>query len=829
MTKPMSRQLLASALPLLFAAPAYAQGPAPAVDGGQAAATGGRVQLVSAAGAETDDTILVTGTRRRDRSVTDSAVAVDVIAPETLATTGFADVNDALRTLLPSFNVHRLSGNDGSSFVRPVTLRGSPADHVLLLLNGKRRHRAAIVQIGTGHATTSGSQGQDYNVIPPIALSSIEVLRDGASAQYGSDAVAGVINLEMKSDRQGGSLMAQVGKHFDTGGENYDLQGNVGLPIGQGFLNVSAQFTDQFKTFSPGKNNGAEALRAMGVAKVPVNAAGSGEPRYQAVKTTWNAAIPIGGEVEGYMFGNFMLSNSSVGFFYRQSTAAGGLPAHASFRNSAFDNTPAYPENWDLRSIYPGGFTPEFGGEMVDYATVVGIRDNEGDFNWDIFGRLGNNKVDYSITSTINPSLGAASPTNFKPGSLAQREIEFGGDASYKFASGVFASDILVFGGVSYRRETYTIGAGNPLSYAVGPLRDLPVGSNGFQGFSPDIAGEFDSSSYAVFAEVDLDFTEAWNFSVAGRYEDYTEFGSNFSYKAATRLRLSDSFAIRGSVSTGFRAPAAGQLFGSSQTSQINAQNQFILDAVLIPGSPAAQVFGSSPLIPETSFNMSAGLVFTSGRLLFTLDFYQIDVDDRLLLTPSVVTTAAQRAALAALNFPNGASVQQVRWFQNKLDTRVRGFDLVSTYGFDWGQNGQTDISLAVNYNEQKLRTDPSAFFGPSTVIEFERGLPRWRGTASANTSVGDFGLLVRGNYFGAWKRRDGATFRERDPAVLVDAEISYRGIANTDLSVGARNILNKFPPDRGEALKAVGLIRDNHSVFGVSGGFYYLSARYRF
>lgn len=819
MSNLLSRLLLSSVMSMAMVSVAHAQEAAPASEGD------------SAETANEGEAITVIGSRRKDRSVADSSVAIDVIAPETLTETGYTDLNDALRSLVPAFNVQRLSGNDGSSFVRPVTLRGSPADHVLLLMNGKRRHRSAIVQIGTGHATTSGSQGQDFNVIPPIAFSTVEILRDGASAQYGSDAIAGVINMELKRNRRGGSILAQVGEYFEGGGRTYDIQGNIGFGLGpNGYLNLSAQYTDQAKTFSDGKNVGAEALRAAGVPGVPEHTSGSGEPKYEAFKSVWNAGIDIGGGLEAYTFGNYMRADSSVGFFYRQSMAAGGLPAHSTFANSAFDGTPAHPEIFDLRNVYPGGFVPEFAGQTDDFSTVAGFRDTEGAFNWDLFARYGDNKVDYTISGTINPSLGVESPTTFKPGSLAQREIEIGGEVSYKIANDMFANDILIFGGASYRKETYTIGAGDPDSYRVGALRDLPVGSNGFQGFSPDIAGKFSSASYAVFAEADVDITEAWNLSVAGRYEDYEEFGNNFSYKAATRFELSDLLALRGSVSTGFRAPAAGQLYGTSQTSQINAQNQFILDAVLIPGSPAAQIFGSDSLKPETSFNMSAGLVVTAGsNFLTTIDLYQIDVDDRLLLTPSITTTAEQRAALAALGFPNGASVQQVRYFQNKLNTRVRGFDIVSTYGFGWGNRNRTDLSLAVNYNEQHLRTDPSSFFGPSTVIEFERGIPRWRGTASATHDIGDFSLMTRAIYYGAWKRRDGATFLPREAEVLFDAEVTYSGFENFDLSIGARNIFNKFPPDRGPGLRRVGLIYDNHSVFGVSGGFYYLNGKFKF
>ncbi|OBX19292.1 hypothetical protein A9995_08995 [Erythrobacter sp. QSSC1-22B] len=786
-------------------------------------------ELSEAPGADTAITVI--GSRRKDRSITDTSVAVDVIQPEAISTTGYTDLNDALRTLVPAFNVKRLQGNDGSSFVRPVTLRGSPPDHVLLLLNGKRRHRAAVVQIGTGHATTSGSQGQDFNVFPPIAFERLEVLRDGASAQYGSDAIAGVVNVVLKDDTSGGSVMAQAGKYYDVGGETYDVQGHLAFGLGEtGYLNVSGQYTHQNKTFLGGKNVGAEALREMGVADVPVHTAGNGEPFYEAIKTVWNAGVGLGGDLEAYSFGNYLKSDSSVTFFYRQSMAAGGLPAHSTFRDSAFDNTPAYPETFDLRSIYPGGFTPEFAGETEDFSIVGGLRDDEGAFNWDVSARLGNNHIDYRIYNTINPSLGAASPTSFDPGGLTQREFQLEGDVSYGIPNGIFASDILVFGGASYRKETYEITAGEPASYEVGPLRDLPVGSNGFQGFSPDIAGSFTSDSFAFFAETDVDLTQAWNIGLAGRYEDYEQFGSNFSYKLASRFELSDLLAVRGSVSTGFRAPAAGQLFGTSQTSQINAQNQFILDAVLIPGSPAAQIFGSQPLIPETSFNMSAGIVVTGDSgFTTTLDFYQIDVDDRLLLTPPITTTAAQRGELAAIGFTNGASVEQVRFFQNRLDTRVRGFDLITTYGFDWGPAFETNVSLAVNYNEQKLRTDPTEFFGAGTITEFERGLPRWRGNLTLNNEFGDFQIMTRANYYGSWRRRNGNEFLEREPAVLFDAEITYTGLEVVDLSLGARNLFNKFPPDRGEGLKRVGLIYDNHSVFGVSGGFYYLNAKIDF
>ena len=815
MSKLISRLWLSSALSMVAMPVAYAQ-EAPSV-----------AEEESAEAADSNDAILVLGTRRKDRSVTESSVAIDIISTEQIATTGYTDVNDALRTLVPAFNAQRLQGNDGSSFVRPITLRGSPADHVLLLMNGKRRHRASIVQIGTGHASTSGSQGQDFNVIPPIALANVEVLRDGASAQYGSDAIAGVINLDLKRAKSGGSIMAQAGQYYQSGGRTYDLQGHIAVPVGDNaYFNLAAQYTDQAKAYARAAvHEGAAALRAAGVPGVPAHPEGNLDPRYMAFKSTWNAGIELGDELEVYTFGNYMTGKSSVTFGLRQPFAAGGLNGHSTYRNSAFDLSPAHPQAFNLAAIYPGGFTPEFAGDLEDFSALVGVRDQNGPWNWDLSARYATNTVDYTITGTINASLGVNSPTSFKPGSLTQREVQFDAETSYELTD-----NILAFAGASYRKETYVIGQGDLASYTTGPLRDLPAGSNGFQGFSPEFAGTFDSASYAVFAEVDADITSWWNLSVAGRYEDYDQFGTNFSYKAATRFELSDAFALRGSISTGFRAPAAGQVFGTSLTSQLDGRGGFILDAVLVPGSPAARVFGSLSLKPETSFNMSAGVVFTGlDNFLATLDFYQIKVDDRLLLTPSRKTTAAERAALAALGFPNGADIEDVRYFQNEMNTRVRGFDFVSTYRLNWSDMASTDFSLAVNYNEQQLRGAPPVGFTSAIVTEFERGTPRWRGNFSATTKVGDFALMARANHFGAWRRLDGATFLPRKAVTLFDAEVSYTGVQNVELSVGARNLFNIFPPGRGAARARSGLIYDNHSVFGVAGGFYYLNAKYKF
>lgn len=773
---------------------------------------------------------VTTGTRRQGRTDTQSLVPIDVISPDELVSTGYVDVNDALRTSVPAFNVQRLPLNDGSSFVRPATLRASPADHVLLLLNGHRRHRSSVVQIGTGHATTSGSQGQDFNMIPPIALGSIEVLRDGASAQYGSDAIAGVINLTLRDADNGASFIGHAGQYFG-GGDVLDAQGNIGLPLSEnGFINLSIQLTEESGTYRHGPHVGAEALRQQGVQDVPEHPVNLGDPAYSAIKTSWNAGLDLGNGMQGYLFGNAAITDSEVGFFYRQSIAAGGLGQHASYAQSAFEGTPAHPQQFDLAAIYPGGYVPIFGGEQTDFSTVLGVRREESEsFGWDLSARWGRNEIEYRISNTINASMGVDSPTSFRPGSLAQREYQLNADFYKSFNVDGLASELFFYGGLSYRNEAYTIGVGDPASYRAGPLQDLPVGANGFQGFSPDAAGEFETDSIAAYLEVETDITDRWTFAAALRFEDYEAFGDNLSYKLATRYDLTDNFAVRGAVSTGFRAPAAGQLFGQSQTSQLD-QGNFVLDAVLVPGSPEAAIFGSTPLVPETSTSFSGGFVVTAGALSATLDFYQIDVDDRLLLNDAIATTPAQRAQLAALGYPNGAGVQTVRYFQNRLDTRVRGFDLVASYLFDWNNGQTTNLSLATNYNEQILRSDPTGIFSPAKVQEFERGTPRWRSNITLTHTVADFELMGRAVYYGSWRRLNGATnFLPRDAEVLYDAEVRYRGFENVTVTLGGRNLGNTYPPGRGPGLDAFGMIYDNHSVFGTSGGYYYLGLSYDF
>ncbi|WP_417451303.1 TonB-dependent receptor plug domain-containing protein [Kordiimonas sp.] len=782
------------------------------------------------------DEIVTIGSRRRGRTVTESMVPIDVFQLDGFSSTGYADMNDAFRTLVPAFNAKRLPLNDGSSLVRPVTLRGSPSDHILLLLNGKRRHRSATVHIATGHASTSGAQGQDFNVIPPIAMKRVEILRDGAAALYGSDAIAGVVNMTLRDSRDYSVASAHIGKYYDGGGATKDLQVNLGLPLGaQGFASLSAQYTHQNPTRTGGVHQGAQALRNAGVPDVPTPAVNMGEPFYEALKTVLNAGLPLGNDLDAYLFGNYMVSDSAVRFFYRQPIDAGGFARHATYRPSVFQGTDGHPENFDLQTVYPGGYTPQFGGRQQDASMVGGVRRESTDgLSWDAYLRWGWNEIQYNIENTINASMGVQSPTSFAPGALAQREYEGGVELSYPLEIGLPIQRGIFSAGLSYRSEAYTIRPGDEASYRVGPLVDLPAGANGFQGYSPDIAGTFTAASYASFLSYDADISDRLSAAATGRFEHYEKFGDNFSYQLSSRYKLAEGLAVRGSLGTGFRAPASGQLYGTSQTSQSSVAGDFILDAVLVLDAETAKIFGAEPFKPETSFSMSAGVVakLQTGTTL-TLDFYQIDVDDRLTLIPEFDTTPEQRQQLAAIGYPNGEAVQQVRYYQNILDSRIKGFDLVVLHGWNWAGGDNTTASLSLNYNDMSLRTPRAEeVFTPEKRIEFEDGIPRWNGNLSVTHVQNRVTFMVRGTYYGSWKRRsvvEGKPFLSRSPAVLFDAQAAYRLDDGLELQIGARNIFNKKAPQREPEIIATGNNVDNHSVFGVSGGYYYAGLRYDF
>ncbi|MCI4643522.1 MAG: TonB-dependent receptor [Hyphomonadaceae bacterium] len=638
------------------------------------------------------ETIVVTGGRGQPRTVSDSPVPIDVFNEEAIDAVSFIDTNDVLKTLVPSYTLARQPISDGGTFIRPASLRGLPTDKTLVLVNSKRRHRAALVSIGG-----SGTQGPDLATIPSTALKSVEVLRDGAAAQYGSDAIAGVINFILKDNAEGVTLTAQTGQYYEGDGTEYIVAGNIGLPIGEdGFLSISAEYSDAEATSRsepycelwactdpnnpafPGPINTMVAGYDIDTytAGLPDANIGFGDvvqpwgqPESSGFRLFYNAGYDLG-FAELYSFGNYSTSEADGSFFYR-------FPGNGTIENLRLEDGSL----WSPLFFFPGGFTPRFFGEVTDYSLLGGIKgETEGGFTWDLSGRFGSNEISYTLKNTVNPSLGNMSPTSFNPGDLINEELQFQADFGQSFEVG-FSSPLLFAFGLSYMDESYELVGGDMASYAAGPYagvdpwdfctdtylptaagagiadldcanytendsdgdgieddgipglepvyRVVGVGSNGFPGYSPEFSGEYTRDSYAAYIDVSADVTDALFLQGAVRFEDYSDFDSEVVWKVAGRYEFTPNFAVRGSVGTGFRAPTPGQQGTTNVSTRL--PNGFPVATGLFPaGGPVAQALGATPLEPEKSTNYTLGLTTNWDAFTLTVDAYQIDLEDRV-------------------------------------------------------------------------------------------------------------------------------------------------------------------------------------------------------
>jgi len=824
--------------------------------------------------------IVVTGTRRTDRTVTESAVPVDVFDAATLAAQAPSDMNSVLRNLVPSFNVGRFTTSDGSAFVRPPTLRGLPPDEILVLVNGKRRHRSALVQLAGG-SLAAGSQGPDLAQIPVIAISRIEVLRDGAAAQYGSDAIAGVINYGLRRDREGIDLTARYGQFYDGDGENLQLAANIGLPLGEGFLNVSGEYVDAKQTSRGVQRAGAAALQLARpdlAAGVPDPAQILGDPLIEAGRIFVNAGIPLAGEDELYLFGNWGRTNTAIDFNYRQPVTVTGPNRYGTGTASygyasgvyetlyldrlANGNYSATGRTFNYSSVFPSGFTPRFIGTVRDLSAVGGYRGRaDWGLRYDLSLSYGQSRVDYEMNNTVNPSLGPVSPTSFYLGRLEQRETNVNADFTYPVNLGL-ASDLTVAFGGEYRNEAYQIGLGDAASYTVGPYAfqtvqrangttftvTQQVGANGFPGYGPNATVDNSRNSYAGYLDLEVDVVDGLSISGAIRHEHFSDFGNTTNVKGTARYAFSPAIAIRGAASTGFRAPTPGQSFTTNIATAFVGGNP-VETATLPPTSAAAAFFGASPLEPETAVNFSAGAVFTpTPRLTVTVDAYQIKVDDRIGISGNFdITTAAQREQLRLLGVENYASLGRVRYFTNAFDTRTRGIDLVANHTVDTGF-GRFNTVLAGNHNVTRVTA-----FNPTIITRERRGdienlTPKWRANLTENWTLDGFGVTARAQYFGKLTSFDlpanGGDLTFGDEWVF-DLELSYRVNDRLRLAVGAENIFDAYPDRNFRAAGGTGLngtplqnffaFTDatvtgarylGDAPFGFNGGFWYARAQ---
>lgn len=793
------------------------------------------------AGTDETDEIIVTGTRRNDLTAANSPTPIDIISSEELLSQGSSDVNDILRQQVPSLNVQRFTSNDGSVFTRPYSLRGLPPDQTLVLVNGKRRHRGATVQL-SNIPYIRGSQGPDLATIPSIAIGQLEVLRDGASANYGSDAIAGVLNFRLRTEREGATLIARYGQYYEGDGEDYLLQGNIGLPFTSGgFVNVSGEYANSGITSRQNQRPDAQRLIDAGVPGVPVPAQRTGNPDFEAARLFVNAGVDLSDTMEFYTFGNYSWSAGTTAFFYRDPAS------NPLFASIPLTQTPGGPR-FTFRSQFPGGFAPDFHATIRDASLVGGVRGNlAGDLTYDLSSSYGRNDVSYRITNTVNPSLGPLSPTEFRAGELEQRELNFNFDLTYPLEVS-FAESLNLAGGLEYRRETWEVTPGELASYQVGPFGSvldpdtpnptdrigLPAGSSGFPGLGPSQAGTFSRSNWAAYTALEGDITRRLSLGLAARYENFSDFGSAFTWKVNGRVEFSDAIAVRGSVNTGFRAPTPGQSNVSSTFANIDAiTGAPFITGIVSPSNPVALLFGARPLDREKSFNIAAGIVLTPARrLTLTLDYFNIKVENRIGLSGGFTLTPAQRAQLVAAGIPGGGDFRTIQFFGNAFDSRTQGVDAVLTYGFDI-LSGKATLSANANYTKNEVtRAGPLIAGDRERLLELEDFVPDWKGNVAFNYQGDRIGLTTTASYYGEWTDfgPNVANDQTGGAEVLVDAEVSYRLTDNFTLAAGGSNIFDNYPDREVRPSQLINGFRYlRFSPIGFNGGFWYVRGTAKF
>jgi iron complex outermembrane recepter protein len=847
-------------------------------------------QQETAQGINDQAAIVVTGTRRTDRTLADSPVPVDVIGADAIANTGQTETNRILNQLVPSFNFPQPSIADGSDALRPATLRGLSPDQTLVLINGKRRHVSALLNInGT---VGRGSAAVDLNLIPGLSISRIEVLRDGASSQYGSDAIAGVINIQLKNASHGGRASVTYGRYISTIDNVANITGlqvnaagqpildpadnryflansngnikardgdtitsaiNFGLPLGpHGFVNLTAEYRSRDQTNRSGFDLRPNYVRLPSGLFDPREVTFDrrefrfGDPQTHDYNFFLNSGFEVSPGWDLYAFGSYNRRYSDSAANYRQENNS----ANVNYAVLAPNVAPA-PAN--IVPLTPNGFLPLIDTDLEDYSGTVGIRGDISGWKTDLSVGRGHNRFDYQVNNTLNTSFGTASQTSFDAGGLRYGQTVANLDFAKEYSVG-FAKPLSVAFGAEYRGEDFKIRPGELQSYAIGPLfrpgipnttlancnaqggvlvgtnctfpgRAAGAGAQGFPGIPANSATDVSRHSYAGYVELDTDPFEGFTTTLAGRYEHFSDFGSTWNGKFAARYEPIKGYALRGSISNGFRAPSLQQqYFTTTSTNFINGVPVDI--ATLAVSSPAAVAIGSKPLKPEKSVNLSFGATANPVHgLTLTADFYSIKIKNRIVLTETLGTggtgntapvQAAVTALLAASGFPQVAAA---RFFINGLDTTTHGVDLVAAYHFRTGDLGSWNLTAAYNYNKTKIDrrlSDVGALaqipgvvlFGRVEGIRFTNGQPRDKVVFSADGDIGDFGITARTTRYGKVVS-PGATNPIAAPTSLTafgpddiflgakwitDLELRFKAGDRAEFAIGANNLFDVYP-----------------------------------
>lgn len=768
-----------STFALLTAAPAFAQSAEPVAD----------------EAAQVDD-IVVTGTRVQNRSRLDTLAPVDVVTSEALQTRGTTEFATALAQAVPSLSFQRPSANDGSDSIRPITLRGLSPDQTLVLVNGTRRHASALVNVNG--VVGRGSAAVDLNTIPTGALDRVEVLRDGASAQYGSDAIAGVVNLRLKEASSGGGASVTYGQYFTTvktaRGERDETDGGTvtasawqGFSLGDdGFLTLSAEYLNRESTNRSDYDPRAAANGAI--------TARFGDPDVEQWTVFANAGKGLGNGWEAYGWAGYQDRDSEGAAFPRLS-----------------DNVN------NVASIYPNGFLPKVAINSKDASLAGGLRGELAGWNTDISLTYGRNALDFRTEDSLNSTYGATSPTSFESGSLIYDQLVLGADFSREFEVGLSGGPLNFAWGLEQRWENYKIEAGQPESYNRGPLganTALTGGAQGFVGFQPSNAVDVDRDNFAAYADVEIPLTDKLRVEGAVRFEDYSDFGDTQTGKLSARYDFTPSFALRGSVSTAFRAPSLQQSYFTSTASVI--QNGAVVETGTFPATSAvATALGARPLKAETSTNYSVGAVVRLGRFDLTVDAYKIDIDDQIVLSELI-----RSPILDPLR------VQAARFFLNGVSTSTKGLDIVGRYRLPTDQAGNFDFTVAANFNDVSLNTALApTLFARQRILTIEDGTPDTKVSASADWSRDKWGATVRATYYGDVLQPGSTAANDYSTGAktVVDLEGRFQLTERVGVAIGVDNVFDEYPDFVPASLNSNGVLGfPYYSPFGFNGRYGY-------
>ena len=778
------------------------------------------------------DTVIVTGSRGSEvRTVTSSPAPIDVIDSAQLEKTGESSLRGALQKTLPSFS-QRPSGTSNDSIARPYSLRGLNGSNVLVLVNGKRRHNSAVINLDSTAAY--GTNPVDLDMIPISAIDHVEVLRDGASAQYGSDAIAGVINIILKQRDNGGSVSTQYGQYYKGDGDNLRQTLNQGLALGDngGFFNYALD-AKSVQTATRSR----EATGNLYFAGDPRNDSAdrhvqkNGLPKIKAINLSYNAELPVSDALTLYSFSTFSKRDARGGQNYRRPNSTNIIP-----------------------EIYPDGTAPFYTLEETDYQAAAGGRGELGEWHWDLSSTFGRDKGQAGADETLNASLGPTSPTRFDTYTNYFDQWTNNLDLTRAFEVGL-AKPLQVSWGLEHRHERYKTESDDPLSYInggyiypSGPLAGQPgaVGAQGAITLTPEDEGQLSRNSYASYLDLGLNPTDKLWLGVAARFEKYDDnSGNTRSGKLSARYDFTSTFAVRGTLSNGFRAPSLSQSVyaqTSNQYTLVNGVAQFVEAKTVRVDSPLAQALGAEDLSPEKSRNISIGFTWQPlPQASLTLDAYQIEIRDRIALTGFLYGNGVDQVLLDNGYKPG----YRVKYFTNAADTTTRGVDLVADYRVDYGRYGRAKYGVGFNYNKTEIdniKETPASLRAAGNNLElFDRvaqgyltvANPKTKLILSANWQIERFTINA------ALTRYDKVIARDANPDYdvtygakwLTDLEVAYALTDNFDIAVGANNLFdvradnNGYPAGDINGFPKFGSI----SPFDPYGGFWYTRIAYNF